>query len=172
MKRICLSVAVSILTALFVFMVAAWAQQPLDTTGAKEGEIRGSAGIGMGGGGNNYVVVLPINMTWLDTGIDVKTGDTLRVTAAPSKNHPPCDGRTGCPPYREPGDVIAGGALGWTLAVLVGRIGEAGTPFSIGESYENAVDRDGRLFIGFNDCPECYGNNTGAFEVTITLIKK
>ncbi len=134
MKRLSLSVAVSVLTALFVFSPVGQAQQPLDTTGAKEGEIRGSAGIGMGGGGNNYLVVLPINMTWLDTGIDVKNGDTLHVTAVPSKNHPPCDGRTGCPPYRGPGDVIAGGAMGWRLAVLVGRITDTGTPFSIGAS--------------------------------------
>jgi hypothetical protein len=148
------------------------AQELPDTTRAKEGEIRGSVGIGMGPPGGSYLIVFPINMPWIDTGIDIAEGQILTIVTVPAVKHPPCDGRTECPPYREADAVIVDGALGKGLTALVGRIGADGTAFSVGKQYEGTVPDPGRLYIGYNDCWACWGNNTGAFEVTIEVKKK
>ncbi len=168
MKRAVVSavIASSILLALPIL-----AQEMPDTTKAKEGEIRGSVGIGMGATGGTYLIVFPINMPWIDTGIDIADGDTLTIVTAPSGNHPPCDGTTGCPPYREADSVIVDGALSKGLTAVVGRIGAEGRAFSVGKKYEATVSGPGRLYIGYNDCRSCWGDNTGAFEVTIEVKK-
>ncbi len=166
MKR---TVLAAVIVWILVIVPVLFAAEMPDTTNATEGKIRGSVGIGAGAPGGSYLIVFPIAMPWIDTGIDVAPGDLLTITAVPSKNHPPCDGRTGCPPYREPGTVMSDGALGWGLTALVGRIGDDGKPFSVGASYDGPVSGPGRLYLGYNDCWACWGNNTGAFDVTITV---
>ncbi|MBN2224399.1 MAG: hypothetical protein JW765_06955 [Deltaproteobacteria bacterium] len=166
MKRPVLSAV--ILLILFVVLPLFAADMP-DTTGAREGKIRGSVGIGPGTVGGSSLIVFPIAMPWIDTGIDVADGDIVTIAATPAKNHPPCDGRTGCPPYREADAVIVDGALGKGLTALVGRVGTEGKPFSIGEKYDGSVPGTGRLYLGYNDCWACWGNNTGAFDVTIAV---
>jgi hypothetical protein len=148
------------------------AQEMPDTSKAKEGEIRGSVGIGMGAAGGSYLIVFPVNTPWLDTGVDVAVGDVVTIIAVPSKKHPPCDGRTACPPYRAADAVIADGALGKGLTAVVGRIGAEGTAFSVGKEFIGTVSEPGRLSIGYNDCWACWADNTGAFEVTITVTTK
>jgi hypothetical protein len=167
MKRTLIS---CVIVLFFALVGSSPAQEGLDTTNATEGGIRGSVGIGMGSGPTGYLIVLPLGERWLDTGIDVTSGDVLIVTAVASSTHPPCDG-TGCPPYRQPDDVILAGAAGWRLTSLVGRIDDAGTPFSIGKRYEGRIAESGRLFVGSNDGSGDYGDNTGAFEVTIQVTK-
>jgi hypothetical protein len=149
-----------------------WAQDMPDTTNAIEGKIRGSVGIGMGAGEGSYLIVLPTTEPWLDTGVAIGKGDIVTITARPSKTHPPCDGITGCPPYRQADAVIVDGALGKGLTALVGRVGDEGRPFSIGKKYDDSIPETGRLYLGYNDCWNCWGDNTGAFEVTIMVKKK
>jgi hypothetical protein len=169
MKRVALS---AVIACVLVIVAPLYAQETHDTTNSKEGMIRGSVGIGMGAPGGSYLVVFPINMPWMDTGIDVGAGDILTIVAVPAKNHPPCDGRADCPPFREPDAVMADGALGNGLTSLVGRIGSTGGSFSIGEKYNGPVPDAGRLYIGYNDCWACWGDNTGSFEVTIGATSK
>jgi len=169
MKRIMISavIALALLAAAPVF-----AQEMRDTTDSKEGMIRGSVGVGMGAPGGSYLIVIPTDMPWLDTGIGVGTGYLVTIAAVPAKNHPPCDGREGCPPYREANAVIEDGALGNGLTALVGRIGDNGVPFSSGTRYEGLAATPGSLFVGYNDCWGCWTDNTGAFELTITVEKR
>lgn len=169
MKRAALSIAIA---WMLLAAAALSAQETRDTTNSKEGVIRGSVGIGMGAPGGSYLIVFPINMPWMDTGIDVGTGDTLTIVAVPARNHPPCDGTAACPPYCRPDAVITDGALGNGLTALVGRVGNEGGSFSIGEKYDGAVAGSGRLYIGYNDCWTCWDDNTGAFDVTIAVISK
>lgn len=169
MKRAVLSIAIGCVLLIGLPVLAG---ERGDTTDAEEGMIRGSVGIGMAAPGGSYLMVLPITMPWLDTGIDLRVGDTLKIVAAPAKNHPPCDGKTGCPPYRDPGAVIVDGSLGTGLTALVGRVGDTGRPFSIGGTYDGPVPGVGRLYLGYNDCWDCWGDNTGAFEVTIEVKTK
>jgi hypothetical protein len=169
MKRALLSAAIAVILFTNIPILA---QEGHDTTNSKEGMIRGSVGIGMAAPGGSYLIVLPTDMPWMDTGIGVGAGYTVKITAAPSKNHPPCDGAAGCPPYREADAVITGGALGNGLAALVGRVGDNGVPFSIGTRYEGLAANPGSLYVGYNDCWGCWADNTGAFELTITVKKK
>ncbi len=169
MKR---AVSSAVIVLILLIVLPLFAQEMPDTTNAKEGEIRGSVGIGMGATGGSYLIVFPITMPWIDTGVDIGAADIVTITAAPSKNHPPCDGRSGCPPYREADAVIVDGALGKGLTALVGRVGTEGRSFSIGREYDGSIPVEGRLYIGYNDCWACWGDNTGAFEVTIVVKKK
>lgn len=166
MKRAALSIAIA---WMLLAAGALLAQETGDTTNSKEGVIRGSVGIGLGAPGGSYLVVFPINMPWMDTGIEVGAGDILTIVAVPAKNHPPCDGTAACPPYCLPDAVITDGALGSGLTALVGRVGTGGRPFSIGGKYDGAAVGSGRLYIGYNDCWTCWGDNTGAFDVTIAV---
>jgi hypothetical protein len=169
MKRIIIS-AVMVSCALLALPLLA--QDMPDTSNAKEGEIRGTIGIGMGASAGSYLIVFPVNTPWVDTGVDVAAGDAVTIVTAPSQNHPPCDGRTGCPPYRKADAIIVDGALGKGLTAVVGRISAEGKAFSVGKEYAGTVSEPGRLYIGYNDCWACWGDNTGAFEVTITVTKK
>ena len=172
MKRSMVSAVIAVIVYAFFIAAPLFGQEEHDTTNSKEGTIRGSVGIGMGAPGGTYLIVLPITMPWMDTGIDVEKGDVLAIVAAPAKNHPPCDGITDCPPYCRPDAVIVDGALGNGLTALVGRVGDAGGSFSIGNRYDGPVSGAGRLYIGYNDCWTCWGDNTGAFEVTIGVTSK
>ena len=169
MKRIVIS---AVIASTLLTVVPLFAQEMRDTTNPKEGMIRGSVGVGMGAPGGSYLIVLPTDMPWLDTGIGVGAGYLVKITAVPSKNHPPCDGREGCPPYREADAVVQDGALGNGLTARVGRIGDNGVPFSIGTSYEGPAATPGSLFVGYNDCWGCWADNTGVFELTVTVEKK
>ncbi|MBN1573699.1 MAG: hypothetical protein JW984_10940 [Deltaproteobacteria bacterium] len=149
----------------------------LNTRGAKEGIIKGGAAVGMGGDGA-YAFVVNTATRWFDTGIDVKKGDKITIVASASKTDPPCDGRTGCPPYRNPDDVIADGFAGKGLKALVSRIEAAeeksdysGDPFSVGKELILSAPKEGRLYLGYNDCEDCFSDNTGAFEVSISVEK-
>ena len=50
---------------------------------------------------------------------------------------------------------------------LIGRIGEAGTPFLVGSQVLFEADTEGRLFLGINDTG--VGNNAGEFTANITV---
>jgi hypothetical protein len=146
-----------------------------DTENATEGEIKGSAAIGMGPRGEAYIVIFAISSPWLETGIEVERGDVVSITATPSETHPPCDGRVDCPPYRNPDDIIADGSAGENLTAAVGKImtdeADASEPFSIGSEYVFTTEAAGRILVGYNDCADCFEDNTGAFEFTITVEK-
>ena len=154
----------------------------LDTRGAEKGLIKGGVGVGSGAGGQGYTFVINIATQWFDTGIDIKEGDKITITAVSSKTDPPCDGNTGCPPYREPDDVIKDGFAGDRLKALVGKISiepkgedtlDKGDeiPFSVGGGFVLTAKKNGRLYLGYNDCAECFSDNTGAFEVMISVEK-
>ena len=106
---------------------------------------------------------------WLDTGVDVRLGDTLRVTAA---------GTVRFPLSKDIGP--DGIAKGWrdllrvfTLndanrGALIARIGDdPARPFLIGASRENRLSAAGRLYLGINqtenESPE------GSFHVKIEI---
>lgn len=107
---------------------------------------------------------------WLDTGIDVQTGDTLRITAT---------GAVRYPMSKENGP--EGTARGWidlmriyTLSdanhgALIGRIGgDAAQPFFVGPSRESRVTAGGRLYLGLNqaDNEKPEGSFRAKIEIT------
>ena len=154
----------------------------LDIGGAEKGLIKGGVGVGIGADGQGYTFVINIATQWFDTGIDIKEGEKITITAIPSKTDPPCDGGVDCPPYRDPADIIKDGFVGSGLMALVGKIAtepkgedtpEKGdeTPFSVGGELLLSASKSGRLYLGYNDCVGCFSDNTGAFEVTVSIEK-
>lgn len=154
----------------------------LDTRGAEKGLIKGGVGVGIGADGQGYTFVINIATQWFDTGIDIKEGEKITITASPSKTDPPCDGRVGCPPHRSPADVIKDGFAGSGFKALVGKIsteskGEGTsekvdeTSFSVGGELFFTATKSGRLYLGYNDCAGCFSDNTGAFEITVSIEK-
>jgi hypothetical protein len=65
------------------------------------------------------------------------------------------------------------GKVGGTTAVDTGTLLPEGTPDDgpgfVGTSYDEIVPESGRLFLGFNDRAQAFGDNSGGFTVTITL---
>jgi hypothetical protein len=65
------------------------------------------------------------------------------------------------------------GKVGGTTAVDTGAPLLEGAPDDgpgfVGASYDEIVVESGRLFLGFNDQKQAFGDNSGAFTVTITL---
>lgn len=108
---------------------------------------------------------------WVDTGIDVVVGDTLRITAEGTINY--TTSKT-CGPdggKREWQDLIR--ALPVNDAgrgALVGIIGDGtvAKAFLVGSKYEGAVKSTGRLHLGVND--DDYKTNKGSFRVRVEIV--
>lgn len=107
---------------------------------------------------------------WTDTGIDLKEGDTLRITASgtihytSSKTCGPTGGERTWQDLLRPLPVNDAGR-----GALIGLIGQTGVaqPFLTGAEAQFEVEKDGRLFLGVND--DNYQNNSGAFRVRIEV---
>lgn len=132
-------------------------------------------------------VEVPSTTPWFDTGVDVVDDQHLQIAA------------TGMVQYGEKPEQVtdadgghysgtkffASAVLPTTVVVsLIGKIGGSaaigtGTllpegapddgPGFVGTSYDEFVPETGRLFLGFNDQPQAFGDNTGTFAATITL---
>ncbi|MDR3460038.1 MAG: hypothetical protein P4N60_21635 [Verrucomicrobiae bacterium] len=134
-------------------------------------------------------ILIPSNVPWTDTGIDVTKGSWLFILADGKVlywdfNHATTDANgvnwdgTGFFPNAVLPDAIVvsligkiGGTteIGTGTPVPAGKKGD-GTGF-VGKSYLNAMPKSGRLFLGFNDTPNAFGDNIGSFHVSIFVIK-
>jgi coenzyme F420-reducing hydrogenase gamma subunit len=108
---------------------------------------------------------------WLDTGIEIHTGLRLQITANGSVNLWPQGPGYVCTPrgYNVNGPQVAVGgqaSAAFPAGALVGRIGEDGAPFLIGETYTGSPNRDGRLFLHI--VPSPWNNaSTGNYLVKV-----
>jgi len=135
---------------------------------------------------------LSVRQSWVDTGLDVQAGEALHVeaegqarmerlafsdylfgaefdrTVGPRgtylwrrhrRRRAPAPLRQFPLPAMEAGPYPAYG--------LIGKIGEEGVPFYLGEQYTDTVADSGRLWIGVND--DTVRDNRGYFEVRIRL---
>lgn len=117
-------------------------------------------------------VEVPSTQLWTDTGIDLRVGDILEITAfgsiKPGQNTV-LNGPEGNPDLDVPTNVP--GLEDENHAALIGRIGLEGVPFLVGpELSAHTVETDGRLYLGINDIG--VENNEGSFaaEVTVTRL--
>ena len=98
-------------------------------------------------------VKIPATQTWTDTAIDVRTGDTIVITASGTLQLP--QGKS-CAPDGQPRgwrDLLKAYPVNEAgLGALIGRIGssDVSLPFSVGARKEIQVRRGGRLFLGVN----------------------
>ena len=118
----------------------------------------------------SQLVHVPASMAWTDAGFDLHVGDLLAIEAGGAIAHavggtlvgPAGDTDTNVRTANLPGlNEVNHGAL-------IGRIGDAGTPFFVGSTYRITIQNDGRLFLGINDIG--LDNNSGEYvaEVSVT----
>jgi hypothetical protein len=104
---------------------------------------------------------------WLDTGFTVDGRMRLTVTATGTVDlWPQTPGQYMANPkgYGQPGPTKSGRFMS---AALLGRIGESGTPFLIGERYEGTPGQEGNLFLHI--VPSPWNNaSTGSYQVKIS----
>jgi len=100
--------------------------------------------------------------SWLDTGFSVVPNGKLTIKATGSACFGPglCEGPDGSTsvPLNQ----------GCKVGSLIGKI-DNGQPFCIGSSYEQTMSTSGKLMLAYNDTDS--SNNTGSFDVTVTLTK-
>jgi hypothetical protein len=130
--------------------------------------------------GDTDNVKMDATKQWVDTNLDLRVAEKIRITATGSikypadKKHP--DGRT-----FGPGGLARGYAdLIHQYAVpdgghgaLIGRLGsdEGAQPFLVGESLEYTAPIAGRLFIGLNQSSKDADAATGSFQVKIEVFE-
>lgn len=130
--------------------------------------------------GDTDNVKMDATKQWVDTNLDLRVAEKIRITATGSikypadKKHP--DGRT-----FGPGGLARGYAdLIHQYAVpdgghgaLIGRLGsdEGAQPFLVGDSVEYTAPIAGRLFIGLNQSNKDAEAATGSFQVKIEVLE-
>jgi hypothetical protein len=127
----------------------------------------------------SYQIDVDAAKQWIDTKIDLRSGEKLRITATgtitypPDKKHP--DGRTlgpeGLP--RSFADLIHEYAVPDAgHGSLVGRLGDtdAAQPFPIGASSDYEAPVAGRLYLGINQSLNDAAGAKGNFQVKIAVI--
>ncbi|MDQ7030385.1 MAG: hypothetical protein Q9O62_11705 [Ardenticatenia bacterium] len=112
---------------------------------------------------------VPGNVVWTDTGLDVAAGDAIGIRAGDTVCYGG-NGTTLCYGPDGTGEAAPGDwtAPGVSKLSLIARIGD-GAPFFVGSAYVGTADRDGRLYLGTNDCNGCYGDNGGAYQAHIEI---
>jgi hypothetical protein len=116
---------------------------------------------------------------WIDTGIDVRGAEKLRVAASGKLIYPPAgknpDERTFGPDGLPRGwaDIIHDYAVpDANHGELIARIGsgDAAQPFSLGLTKDFTVPVAGRLFLGINQSYKDAGAAKGSFHITIEVL--
>lgn len=130
-------------------------------------------------------IEVPTTVPWFDTGVDLTAGERLRISAigivrygGNPKQVTTADGGdfTGQELFDTavyPKTIIVSliGKVGGTVAVDTGTplpegVSGKGAGF-VGTLYDEVAPVSGRLFLGFNDQRQAFGDNVGAFTVTI-----
>ncbi len=123
---------------------------------------------------------VPANVPWTDTGINLRAGDSVTVTASGSvavetSGRIPLKAPGGFAPDCRAAASIYGGRFGifpapqlpcWSL---IGRIGGTGTIFEVGARSTFQARSDGRLFLGIND--DTLANNSGFWAASVTVLR-
>jgi hypothetical protein len=127
----------------------------------------------------SYRVYVDAAQQWVDTKIDLRAEEKLRLTATGTiiypadKKHP--DGRAFGPDglARSFGDLIREYAVGNAgHGSLVARLGddEVAQPFAVGASKDYEAPVAGRLFLGINQSPRDAQGAKGNFQVKIVVL--
>ena len=118
-------------------------------------------------------ITVPGQVAWTNTGITLKAGDDVAITATGTvfpntANRSLAATPDGVPNHAEirQFNIVAGA----DHSGLLGRIGEAGAPFLVGHDDHFSAATVGPLFLGINDVG--LDNNDGAFKARVTVTRK
>ena len=135
-----------------------------------------------------YIFQVPSTAAWTDTGLDIVAGTQLAVTATGTVQYGPMPVQVTGPNGRnwDGAKFLPNAVLSNTVVVsLIGKIGGTtsigtGTPVPegmpgngigfVGSSYDQIIPNTGRLFFGFNDLVTSWGDNSGSFTVSVSVI--
>jgi len=135
-----------------------------------------------------YTLDVPSTVPWTDTGINIAAGSQLIITATGTvhysySSYQVCDANGGdysgaqfLSDVMLPNTVCHSlvGKIGGTTAVGDGTPVPEGTPGDgpgfVGTSYSEVIPTGGELFLGFNDNPAVFWDNSGSFSVTVTVV--
>lgn len=126
-----------------------------------------------------FQVRVDARIPWQTTDISVQEGDRLRIEvpnpSLPNVNHPKpwpwgpnCDpdgNRSDEEPRFKWDDAIAPDLF---VFALVGRIGESGTPFFVGSSFDQPASASGYLYLSYNDGVN-FNDNSGYWDAVVTV---
>lgn len=130
----------------------------------------GGGGDDVGGddGGSGVSEVIDVEVSglaqWTDTGIDVRAGEHLAVSAAGLVAH---GGGGEYGPDGDPALTNFGANIVNCVGhvALIGRVDDTGDAFFVGDDTSFAATANGRLFLGVNDTG--VDNNTGSFAAEV-----
>jgi len=117
-------------------------------------------------GVDQRTITVPATQPWVDTGLNVRQGETIFFSASGQTQFGPNAEHTAGPAGSTTGLIERRATIPTALAgALIGRIGN-GRPFGIGDQASIQMPATGRLFLGINDVN--FKDNSGSFAVTIS----
>lgn len=108
---------------------------------------------------------IPGATMWLQTSVTLAAGESASITATGTISYGSGDPRCAGIPITPDGCAAETAAIPGPAGALVAKVG-TGAPLIAGSS--TTVTGPGRISLGVNDYETEFGNNTGAFAVTIT----
>jgi len=135
-----------------------------------------------------YTLDVPCTVPWTDTGINIAAGSQLDITAtgivayggSPSQvtdaNGGDYTGQQFLSDMMLSNTVCHSliGKIGGTIDIGTGTLVPEGTPGNgpgfVGTSYGELISTSGEIFLGFNDDPAGFWDNSGSFSVTISVV--
>ncbi len=117
----------------------------------------------IGGGGG--AVEVPAAQPWTDTGTQIVQGQTYTINAGGTVNW-----AANAPAGPSGGGDWNRGYIAPTLPPhsLIGKIGDTGVAFAVGPHRTFVAPVSGELFLGMNDAPDGFWDNSGAWQATIS----
>jgi len=104
---------------------------------------------------------------WMDTGFEARSASRLLIMASGTVDLWPQPGG-GAMYHSTPNGYRGGAAIGQQLpGLLIGKIGDDGSVFTIGERYDGPPARDGRLYLHIVPSP-WQNASAGCYQVKIT----
>lgn len=124
---------------------------------------------------DTYTLEVSGSIQWRDTGIDLRAGEKLQITAEGTITYAKGNqfGPEGIP--RSLADLIHQYAVpNGGHGELIGRLGsgDAAEPFEVGSSATYAAPVAGRLFLGINQSTQDAAGATGIFQVKIAVLNE
>ncbi len=103
---------------------------------------------------------------WQSTGLQLHSGDSLEIEATGRWLYTPDEfhGPDGHPRYPAPSFYPVNRGTG---GALIGRIGESGTPFRIGQQISTVAKQNGLLYLRIND--DILSDNRGSVLVELSV---
>lgn len=118
---------------------------------------------------------VPSTAPWADTGVDVSGGSDVTIHASGTVRYGTMSAQqTNANGGNFDGQQFFSTAIFPNAPVcsLIGRVGDAPVPQKngfVGVDYHETMTASGRLYLGFNDQKNQFGDNSGAFDVSVTI---